>query len=118
VRDLGITVDHARIDLSATMRWKDAIVGRLRDGVAALLARGQVDVIRAPLRSSTLTRSAPTSADGTHTLTTGSLIVATGSHPVELPGCPSATAFCRRPMPWHSLRCRTALSSSARVHRP
>ena len=86
--DLGITVGQARIDLSATMRWKDAIVGRLRDGVAALLARGQVDVIRGTAEVIDAHTIRVTSADGSHTLTTGSLIVATGSHPAELPGLP------------------------------
>jgi dihydrolipoamide dehydrogenase len=93
VADLGITVEEASIDLSATMRWKDAIVGRLRDGVAALLARGQVDVIRGTAEVIDAHTIRVTSGNGTHTrttgtLTTGSLILATGSHPVELSGLP------------------------------
>jgi dihydrolipoamide dehydrogenase len=87
-QDLGITVDNARIDLSATMRWKDTIVGRLRDSVEALLARGRVDVIRGSAETIDSRTIRVTSADGCRELTTRALIVATGSQPVELPDMP------------------------------
>jgi dihydrolipoamide dehydrogenase len=91
-QDLGITIDDARIDLSATMRWKEAIVGRLRDGVEALLARGQVDVIRGTAELIDARTIRASSAAGIHSLTARSLIVATGSRPVELPGLPFGQA--------------------------
>ena len=41
---LGIHAQSARIDLAQTVRWKDAIVGKLNAGVAALLQKNGVTV--------------------------------------------------------------------------
>ena len=43
---LGIHVESARIDLAQTLRWKDGIVARLTAGVAALLKKNGVQVLR------------------------------------------------------------------------
>jgi len=44
--ELGIEVQSARIDLARTVRWKDGIVGKLSGGVAALLKKNGVQVVR------------------------------------------------------------------------
>jgi len=36
---MGIRVGSAELDIAATVRWKDALVDRLSDGVAGLLRR-------------------------------------------------------------------------------
>src|SRR5665647_1417952 len=43
---LGIRVQSPRIDLAQTVRWKDAIVAKLTTGVAALLKKHGVQVVK------------------------------------------------------------------------
>jgi dihydrolipoamide dehydrogenase len=43
---LGIQVQSPRIDLAQTVRWKDAIVSKLTTGVAALLKKNGVQVVK------------------------------------------------------------------------
>ena len=43
---IGIRIDSPRIDVAQTLRWKDGIVGRLTGGVAALLKKNGVDVVK------------------------------------------------------------------------
>ena len=43
---LGIHVQSPRIDLAQTVRWKDAIVAKLTTGVAALLKKHGVQVVK------------------------------------------------------------------------
>jgi dihydrolipoamide dehydrogenase len=47
---LGIHVESARIELAQTVRWKDGIVGRLTTGVASLLKKHGVQVIKGHAR--------------------------------------------------------------------
>src|SRR5512140_2743944 len=42
---LGIRVESPRIDLAQTVRWKEGIVNKLTNGVAALLKKNGVQVI-------------------------------------------------------------------------
>jgi dihydrolipoamide dehydrogenase len=42
----GLRVERPRIDFARTIAWKDGIVGRLTGGVAALLKRGRVRIVR------------------------------------------------------------------------
>src|SRR5205814_1374546 len=43
---LGIHVQHPKLDLAQTMRWKDGIVTRLTGGVGALLKKNGVQVVK------------------------------------------------------------------------
>ena len=90
---LGIHVDAPRIDLAQTVRWKDGIVKRLTGGVAALLKKNGVAVIKGwarvvdgktveVLAQGAAPDSAPLRIACEH------LLLATGSTEVALPGMP------------------------------
>jgi dihydrolipoamide dehydrogenase len=86
---LGIRLDAPpRIDLAETMRWKDGVVDRLTGGVAALLRRAQVRVLKgwasfADARSCTVE-----TAQGLVKIAPEHVILATGAQPVALPALP------------------------------
>ena len=88
---LGIHVESARIDILQTVRWKDGIVARLTGGVAALLKKHGVKVIKGWAhivdgKTVDVTAAAPgaqvTRIQGEH------LLLATGSVELGLPGMP------------------------------
>lgn len=93
---IGIHVQSPRIDLPQTVRWKDGIVRKLTSGVAALLKRNGVQVIRGWARvidgktvevqqsakDTENAESAPLRISCQH------LLLATGSQAVELPNMP------------------------------
>jgi len=87
---LGIQVDASRIDLAQTVRWKDGIVRRLTQGVAALLKKNGVTVIKGWARVldgktvevQTADAAAPLRIACEH------LLLSTGSSEVALPGLP------------------------------
>jgi dihydrolipoamide dehydrogenase len=87
---LGIRVEAPRIDLAQTVRWKDGIVRRLTQGVAALLKKNGVTVVKGWARVldgktvevQTAEAAAPLRIACEH------LLLATGSSEVALPGLP------------------------------
>lgn len=85
---LGITASAPTIDLAATVAWKDGIVARLTGGVAGLLRKNKVTVIRgrATFRDGRTVEVA--TADGVEIVRPTNTIIATGSAPVELPFLP------------------------------
>lgn len=90
---LGIHVDAPRIDLAQTVRWKDAIVQRLTHGVAALLKKHGVKVIRGWARvvdGKTVEVSPQESgADAARLrIACEHLLLAAGSQEMTLPGMP------------------------------
>ena len=86
---LGIRVEAPRIDLAQTVRWKDGIVRRLTQGVAALLKNG-VSVIQGWARVLDGKTVEVQTADAAAPLriTCEHLLLATGSSEVALPGLP------------------------------
>ena len=82
----GLRVERPSLDFARMIEWKDGIVGRLTTGVAALLRRGTVRIVRGHatmLDGKTCrveTDTAPQTIRAEHVL------LATGSRPVELPG--------------------------------
>ncbi|MBV8613299.1 MAG: dihydrolipoyl dehydrogenase [Acetobacteraceae bacterium] len=82
----GLRVERPSLDFARMIEWKDGIVGRLTTGVAALLRRGTVRIVRGHatmLDGKTCrveTDTAPQTIRAEH------VILATGSRPVELPG--------------------------------
>lgn len=86
--EMGIAAPAPTLDLAATMHWKDGIVGRLRTGLAGTLQRASVQVVTGQaeiIDSRTVRVHQP---GRLLTLTTTSLVVATGSQPLELPDLP------------------------------
>ena len=86
---LGIHVQSPRIDLLQTLRWKDGIVSRLTGGVAALLRKNGVQVIkgRATVVDGKTVDVQPAQGEPVR-LQCEHLLLATGSLPVELPFMP------------------------------
>ena len=87
---LGIQVDAPRIDLAQTVRWKDGIVQRLTHGVAALLKRNGVKVIKgwASVVDGKTVEVHPANAGAALRISCEHLLLATGSTELALPGLP------------------------------
>ncbi len=85
---LGITASKPAVDLSKTVEWKDGIVRKLNGGVAALLKKAKVKVIKGWAAFSDAKTCTVKTADGDVTISAEHVILATGSEPVELPFLP------------------------------
>ncbi len=85
---LGITASKPAIDLKATVAWKDGIVKKLNGGVAALLKKAKVKVVKGWATFSDAKTCTVKTAEGDVTITAEHVILATGSEPVELPFLP------------------------------
>jgi dihydrolipoamide dehydrogenase len=94
---LGISVQAPAIDIGQTVHWKDGIVSKLTGGVAALLKKNGVQVIKGwatIVDGKTVEvhskESATTSPDASETVRIDCqhLLLATGSQPVALPFMP------------------------------
>ena len=88
---LGIRVASPGIDLAQTLRWKDGIVARLTSGVAALLKKNGVQVVKG-WASIVDGKTVEVQAAGSDTeplrIQCDNLLLATGSQAVELPNLP------------------------------
>jgi dihydrolipoamide dehydrogenase len=86
---LGISVQAPRIDIGQTVLWKDGIVGRLTGGVAALLKKSGVRVVKG-WANIVDGKTVEVIRDGESPQRIGCqhLLLATGSSAVELPFMP------------------------------
>ncbi|ASD26613.1 dihydrolipoyl dehydrogenase [Brevundimonas diminuta] len=85
---LGITASTPAIDLSKTVEWKDGVVKKLNAGVAALLKKAKVKVVKGWADFSDAKTCTVKTDDGDIRITAEHVILATGSEPVELPFLP------------------------------
>ena len=86
--DMGITVNPT-LDLAAMLAFKDQGVKGNVDGVAFLLKKNKIDTFQGTGRIEAPGKVEITSATGdTQTLDTKTVVIATGSNSVELPGMP------------------------------
>ncbi|MDO1559190.1 dihydrolipoyl dehydrogenase [Brevundimonas sp. 2R-24] len=85
---LGITAAKPAIDLRQTVEWKNGIVKKLNQGVAGLLKKAKVRVIKGWATFSDAKTCTVKTAEGDLTITAEHVILATGSEPVELPFLP------------------------------
>ncbi len=84
----GLHVERPRIDFARTVAWKDGIVGRLTGGVAALLKRGRIRIVRGHatmLDGKTCRVETDTTPQ---TIRAEHVLLATGSRPAELRALP------------------------------
>ncbi|RYE28078.1 MAG: dihydrolipoyl dehydrogenase, partial [Hyphomicrobiales bacterium] len=84
----GLTAAEPKLDLKQAVAWKDGIVQRLNNGVAALLRKAKVKIVhgRAHFRDGkTVVVETET---GPKTIQAEAIVIATGSAPVELPFLP------------------------------
>jgi len=85
---LGISVEGPKLDLTKTVAWKDGIVGRLNSGVLGLLRKAKVKIVhgRATFRDGKTVEVE--TETGTQVIRAETVVIATGSEPVELPSLP------------------------------
>lgn len=86
---LGISVQASKIDLAQTTRWKDGIVSRMTSGVAGLLKKNGVHVIKGHANIiDGKTVEIVREGEAPHRIGCQHLLVATGSYTTELPFMP------------------------------
>ncbi|CAN7593903.1 dihydrolipoyl dehydrogenase [Rhizobium sp. LjRoot98] len=85
---LGISVEAPKLDLAKTIAWKDGIVGRLNSGVLGLLRKARVKIVhgRAKFRDGKTVEVE--TETGVQVIRAETIVIATGSEPVELPFLP------------------------------
>ena len=89
--DIGITIPgKPSIDMKKLQAWKGGVVGKLTGGVRTLLKGNGVEIIDGTAK---LEKSGPdghritvTTKAGTQTIIAKSVVLATGSRPMEIPG--------------------------------
>jgi dihydrolipoamide dehydrogenase len=85
--EVGVLAADARLDLAATVRWKDSVVAKEREGVASLLKSAGVSVLKGEGRFTGPRSADLTGPDGGHErIDFQSAIVATGAVPTVLRG--------------------------------
>lgn len=85
---MGISARAPQMDLAAAMAWKDGIVRRLNGGVAGLLKKAKVRLIEGHARIIDGKTVMAETAEGPRRIVAETLVIATGSVPVELPFLP------------------------------
>ena len=85
---LGISIAVPSLDLARTVAWKDGIVSRLNSGVAGLLKKAKVKTVQgwATFRDGKTVEVA--TEIGAQLIRAETVVIATGSAPVELPFLP------------------------------
>ncbi|MEN5082064.1 dihydrolipoyl dehydrogenase [Bosea sp. TWI1241] len=84
----GLSVSAPALDLKQAVAWKDGIVQRLNNGVAALLRRAKVKIVHGQARFSDGKTVIVETETGPKTISAEAVVIATGSAPVELPMLP------------------------------
>lgn len=84
--EFGIHVKGLSLDFSKVQEWKRSVVEKLTSGVNTLLKKNGAQVIRGEARFLSPTELEITSDEGKEKLKAQSIIVATGSRPMEIPG--------------------------------
>ncbi|MBZ9675229.1 dihydrolipoyl dehydrogenase [Mesorhizobium sp. ES1-1] len=85
---LGISVTAPALDLARTLSWKDGIVSRLNSGVSSLLKKAGVKSVRGWARFRDGKTVEVDTETGTQVIRAETIVIATGSAPVELPFLP------------------------------
>lgn len=81
----GLTAAEPRLDLKQAVAWKDGIVRRLNNGVAALLRKAKVKIVHGKARFRDGKTVVVETETGPKTIQAEAIVIATGSAPVELP---------------------------------
>jgi dihydrolipoamide dehydrogenase len=85
---LGIRAAAPAIDLSRTVAWKDGFVGRLTSGVTGLLKKHKVKTVHGWARFRDGKTVEVETETGPQLVRAETVVIATGSAPVELPSLP------------------------------
>ena len=84
----GIEFGAPAIDRNGLLRWKDKVLSRLTTGLKGLARQRKVTVVRGTGRFASPSRITVDTGEGTQDVEFGKAIIATGSRPINLPGCP------------------------------
>ncbi len=84
----GLTAAEPKLDLKQAVAWKDGIVQRLNNGVAGLLRKAKVKIVHGQARFRDGKTVAVETETGPKVITAETIVIATGSVPVELPFLP------------------------------
>jgi len=83
----GITAKNVELDFSKTQAWKNNhVVKKLTNGIEYLLKKNKVDIIRGEAFFVDQNTLRVVNEDSAQTYQFNNAIVATGSHPIEIPG--------------------------------
>jgi dihydrolipoamide dehydrogenase len=82
---LGITAGEPQLDFAKTIGWKDSIVSRLNSGVAGLLKKAKVKYVQGWAKFRDGKTVEVETETGTQVIRAATIVIATGSAPVELP---------------------------------
>lgn len=86
--ELGISAKPPTLDFAKTLAWRDSIVAKLNSGVAGLLTRAKVRVVTGEARFLDGKRVLVQTEAGPQIIRAETVVIATGSAPVELPSLP------------------------------
>ncbi|SEF42690.1 dihydrolipoyl dehydrogenase [Bosea lathyri] len=81
----GLTASAPALDLKQAVAWKDGIVQRLNNGVAALLRKSKVKIVHGKARFRDGKTVVVETETGPKVIRAEIIVIATGSAPVELP---------------------------------
>lgn len=84
----GLTTAQPALDFKQAVTWKDGIVQRLNNGVAALLRKAKVKIVQGDARFRDGKTIVVETETGPKTIKAETVVIATGSAPVELPSLP------------------------------
>jgi len=84
----GLTAAEPKLDLKLAVAWKDGIVQRLNNGVAALLRKAKVKIVHGKARFRDGKTVVVETETGPRTIRAETIVVATGAGPIELPFLP------------------------------
>lgn len=84
----GLAVAEPKLDLKQAVAWKDGIVQRLNNGVAGLLRKAGVKIVHGQARFRDGKTVAVETETGPKLIKAETIVIATGSIPVELPALP------------------------------
>lgn len=82
----GVRSSGASFDMAEAMAWKDGIVAQLSGGVGALLRKAGVHVVQGQAILRDGKSAVVETANGTQRIIAETVVIATGSEPIELPG--------------------------------
>ena len=88
--DIGLITENVRVDMGKMQTWKEEVVGKLTGGVKTLLKVNKCDhrqgVARLTGRNTVELQGQGADAGKTFVIEAGSIVLATGSRPIEIPG--------------------------------
>jgi dihydrolipoamide dehydrogenase len=84
----GLHAASPRLDLPQAVAWKDEIVGRLNNGVGALLRKARVKIVHGQARFRDGKTVVVETETGPRIIRAEAVVIATGSLPIELPSLP------------------------------